>query len=62
MPAGVNANRPSSPETGTTRWNQDQGYLETWNGTQWVLAAGGGASVTQEYAEDINFLWATLLG
>lgn len=62
VPAGVNANRPSAPETGTTRWNQDQGYLETWNGTQWVLAAGGGASVTQEYAEDINFLWATLLG
>ena len=62
VPAGVNADRPSTPEQGTTRWNQDQGYLETWNGTQWVLAAGGGASVTEEYAQDINFLWATLLG
>ena len=62
IPNGVDANRPTSPEIGTTRWNQDKGYLETWNGTQWVLAAGGGASVTQEYAEDINFLWATLLG
>tara|TARA_E500000178_G_scaffold326696_1_gene355158 strand:+ start:2677 stop:5520 length:2844 start_codon:yes stop_codon:yes gene_type:complete len=62
VPAGDNSNRPGTAEQGTTRWNQDQGYLETWNGTQWVLAAGGGASVTQEYAEDINFLWATLLG
>ena len=62
IPNGVDANRPTSPEIGTTRWNQDKGYLETWNGSLWVLAAGGGASVTQEYAEDINFLWATLLG
>ena len=34
--------------------NTQRGYLESWNGTQWVLAAGGGESVTEEYAENIN--------
>ena len=64
VPYGNDAARPSTPEVGTTRFNTEQSklFLETWNGTQWVLAAGGGESVTQEYAENINFLWSVVLG
>ena len=64
VPFGNDAARPSTPEVGTTRFNTEQSklFLETWNGTQWVLAAGGGESVTQEYAENINFLWSVVLG
>jgi len=45
-----------------TRFNTQRGYLESYNGTIWVLAAGGGESVTEEYAESINFLWNLILG
>ena len=62
VPYGNDATRPSTPEIGTTRFNTQRGYLESWNGTQWVLAAGGGESVTEEYAENINFLWNLILG
>lgn len=62
VPYGNDAARPATPEIGTTRFNTQRGYLESYNGTQWVLAAGGGESVTEEYAEDINFLWNLILG
>ena len=62
VPFGNDAARPGTPEQGTTRFNTQRGYLESWNGTQWVLAAGGGESVTEEYAENINFLWNIILG
>jgi len=62
VPYGDDTARPTSPEQGLTRFNTQRGYLESWNGTQWVLAAGGGESVTEEYAESINFLWNLILG
>jgi len=64
VPFGNDSTRQVNPEVGTTRFNTEQSklFLETWNGTQWVLAAGGGESVTQEYAENINFLWSVVLG
>jgi len=63
VPYGTTAQRPTNPEQGHTRFNTDvgKGFLESWNGTQWVLAAGGGESVTEEYAEDVNFLWNIIL-
>ena len=53
-PTGTDAERPSSPDLGMTRWNSTQGILEIWNGVQWqnitgnyaieyLLVAGGGA-------------------
>ena len=64
IPYGDDTTRPSTPEIGHTRFNTQvgKGFLESWNGTQWVLAAGGGESVTEEYAEDVNFLWNVILG
>lgn len=64
VPFGGDADRPANPEPGHTRFNTETNklFLETWNGTQWVLAAGGGESVTEEYAEDVNFLWNVILG
>jgi len=62
VPFGDDSTRPGSPEQGTLRFNTQRGYLESWNGTQWVLAAGGGESVTEEYAENVNFLWNVILG
>jgi len=64
VPFGDDTTRTSTPEIGHTRFNTQvgKGFLETWNGTQWVLAAGGGESVTEEFAEDVNFLWNVILG
>jgi hypothetical protein len=53
-PTGTDAERPSTPDLGMTRWNSTQGILEIWNGVQWqnitgnyaveyLLVAGGGA-------------------
>ena len=64
VPWGDDSTRPTNPEVGHTRFNTSPSklFLESWNGTQWVLAAGGGESVTEEYAEDVNFLWNIILG
>jgi len=64
VPYGDNTTRQSNPEVGTTRFNTDPSklFLETYNGTEWVLASGGGESVTLEYAEELNFLYSVVLG
>jgi len=55
-PTVTDAERPSTPDLGMTRWNSTQGILEIWNGVQWqnitgnyaidylVVAGGGGSS------------------
>lgn len=63
VPYGDDSTRPTNPEIGHTRFNTESNklFLETYNGTDWVLAAGGGESVTEEFAENINFLWNIIL-
>ena len=36
VPAGTTAQRPSSPDSGETRFNTDDGSLEFWDGANWV--------------------------
>jgi len=64
VPWGDDSTRQQNPEIGTTRFNTEPNklFLESWNGTQWVLASGGGESVTQEFAEELNFLYSVVLG
>jgi hypothetical protein len=62
MPAGDNASRLASPELGTTRWNTQLGYMESWNGTDWVVSTGGGEEVTIPIMEDLSNLWILILG
>lgn len=37
LPAGTEAQRPASPDTGETRFNSDNGSLEFYDGTTWVV-------------------------
>ena len=62
VPSGNNSNRPASPDVGTTRWNQEEDYLETWNGTTWQRSAGEGATVTTEVMEDILEIYTIIFG
>jgi hypothetical protein len=42
IPAGGNSQRPASPLLGTTRFSIPRDCLETWDGSTWIAATGGG--------------------
>ena len=46
IPSGTDAEQPAAPPIGASRWNIDQSYLEVWDGSNWVTASGGGATVS----------------
>jgi hypothetical protein len=62
IPAGDDTTRPSSPELGDTRWNTDQGYLECFDGTVYVVSTGGGIEITEEIMEDLGHAYTLMLG
>jgi hypothetical protein len=62
IPAGTSGQRPSTPEVGDTRWNITEQYLECFDGTVYVVATGGGDLVTQEFMEDLGFIYSAILG
>ena len=62
MPAGTNSQRLASPEIGTTRWNTELGYMESWNGIEWAVSTGGGEEVTVPIMEDLSNIWILILG
>ena len=62
IPAGTSGERPSTPEVGDTRWNITEQYLECFDGTVYVVATGGGDLVTQEFMEDLGFIYSAILG
>jgi len=62
IPAGTSGERPPSPEVGDTRWNITEQYLECFDGSVYVVATGGGDLVTQEFMEDLGFIYSAILG
>jgi hypothetical protein len=46
IPSGTDAEQPAAPPIGASRWNIDQSYLEVWDGSNWVTASGGGATLS----------------
>jgi len=62
IPSGTDAERRSTPELGETRWNTDQGYLECWDGSNWVISIGAGPTVGVADMEDYSNVWTLILG
>lgn len=62
IPAGSTAQRPVTPELGDTRWNTDIGRLECWDGSVYVVATGPGATIGEVEMEDLQFVYAVMLG
>jgi hypothetical protein len=62
IPAGTSGERPPSPEVGDTRWNVTEQYLECYDGSVYVVATGGGEIVTQQFMEDLGFIYSAILG
>jgi hypothetical protein len=62
IPAGTSGERPPSPEVGDTRWNVTEQYLECFDGSVYIVATGGGDLVTQQFMEDLGFIYSAILG
>lgn len=59
---GTNAERRDFPELGETRYNTDLGYMEVFNGTEWLAATGASGNISADDAEDIMDIWTLILG
>jgi len=64
IPTGTNAQRPTPAyrETGMLRYNTEAGYVELWDGTQWVSVAGASGSITFTQAENLVIEYVIILG
>jgi hypothetical protein len=62
VPSGTTAERLSSPTAGTTRWNTDEKYLETYDGTIWQRSAGTGEEVTEDIMRELVDIYTLVLG
>jgi hypothetical protein len=62
IPSGTSGERPPSPEVGDTRWNTTEQYLECFDGSVYIVATGGGDLVTQQFMEDLGFIYSAILG
>jgi len=62
IPAGDNAGRSYTIESGATRWNTQLGYLECFDGTVWSIAIGSSTTVTLYEMEDLGNVWALVFG
>jgi len=64
VPVGTSLERPASAyrETGMTRFNTQQGYLEIWDGFSWVSVAGATGAITVNAAEDLSIEYVLTLG
>jgi hypothetical protein len=62
IPAGTSVQRSASPEVGDTRWNTTEQYLECYDGSVYIVATGGGDLVTQQFMEDLGFIYSAILG
>lgn len=61
IPQGGTAERPGLPEVGHTRYNLDLEYVETWNGTNWINAAGEVESIEASDVEELAYLYNLIL-
>jgi hypothetical protein len=63
IPTGTDANRGSGNQIGDTRFNTQQEYLETWDGSVWQISAGGGGEVVSaEEMENLILEFSLALG
>lgn len=62
LPAGSVGQRPISPEIGDTRWNTDFQRIECFDGSNYLIATGPGAAISNIEMEDFQTTYALLLG
>jgi hypothetical protein len=62
IPYGGDIDRPADPETGDLRWNTDANITEVFNGVDYVGVAGNLAAATEAQIQELNEIYAILLG
>jgi hypothetical protein len=64
VPVGDNTvgQRGPDPKQGETRWNETDGYLEVYSGTEWINSVGPINSVNAAEMGDISDIWSLILG
>ena len=62
IPVGDNSNRPTSPEVGDLRFNTDLSIPEVFNGIAYSTLAGESVTATLEQIQELNEIYAILLG
>jgi hypothetical protein len=62
VPSGGDSDRPANPPVGDTRWNTDSVILETWDGNQYIAAAGIAATIGSDEFDDLLLEYTLTLG
>jgi hypothetical protein len=62
VPFGLESERSVTPQTGESRYNTEEGYLETYNGESWQRSAGEGEEVTEDILKELTDLYTLVLG
>jgi hypothetical protein len=62
VPNGTTVTPTPDPQIGDTRWNTSDNQLETWNGTQYVVATGTQAAITQDEFDDLLLEYTIIFG
>jgi hypothetical protein len=62
LPYGDNSQRRLTPEIGETRYNTEIGYMEAYNGTDWIPAIGTSGAAPLSQVLDIMDEWGLILG
>lgn len=62
IPYGDDASRPVTAESGELRYSTEQGYLEVYDGLNWIPSSGTSLAASQAEVEEIMNLWAIILG
>jgi len=61
VPVGDTSEREGL-EVGETRWNNELGYLECYDGTVWQVATGGGIVITPAVMEELGNVYTLIFG
>lgn len=61
VPVG-NTSERVGVEVGETRWNNQLGYLECFDGTVWQVATGGGVVITPAVMEELGNVYTLIFG
>ena len=65
VPFGTTGERPpveSPPQIGDTRWNTTSEVLETWDGNQYIVAAGVATAITPAEFDDLLLEYTLIFG
>lgn len=55
VPSGTEGERPVSPNVGEVRLNTSNGFLEYWNGTQWITLVGNSTGPGTTQGTNVGF-------